>query len=188
MKANHGGEVLFTASVGTGCGTELLGSLGALAIIPLVAVVVNLFAGDKLPSELEGSTPWFLGAALLLGAITLWYYFHTRRHIEVRAAPHGVAIWLQGKEIVRSPFDMAYGYQRHKIQRGVPATSALMLGVITDGRCVISIVEEWGAIHGTPDWPQQWPKLPGDKHTKHVKILGTSKFLSRLIAEVERRG
>jgi len=179
------GEVLLTATVGSGCSAEVLGCLGALAIIPLVAVVVNLFAGDKLPPELEGSTPWFLGAALVLGAITLWYYFHIRSRVEVVRTRDGVAIRVQGDELVREPFRVAYGFERHKIKSGVPATTILVLRVIKDDRLVVSFSEEWGAIHGTPDWPQGWPKVQADAASKGFKILGVGKFLPRLLEQLD---
>jgi hypothetical protein len=89
---------------------------------------------------------------------------------------------LDGKELVRTPCELRYGFHRQVIERGLPATTHLMLGVVKHGRAVVVLHEEWGLAHGAPDWPEALPTLQGDEATLHVKVLGLGKFCPIVVA------
>jgi hypothetical protein len=163
-------------------GTGAFGCLVALAIIPLVAVVVNLIAGeDQLPDEIQGTTPWFLGAAVLFGGIAFWWYRKTRRRFELVETAKGLEVRVAGVTLVTTPVELAYGWEKQHIKAGLQIT-ILMLGIIKDGQCVLTLTEEWGAIHGEPEgWKQGWPSLPTGPFSQHYKAMG-----GRFVADLAR--
>jgi hypothetical protein len=181
---DQGGTVVASAWVGSGATPHALGCLVALAIIPAVAVGVNLVAGDQLPRELEGSTPYFVAAAVLLGAASAWVYLRSRKRAELVRTGDVLAIRVDGQELARSPFQLAYGYQVQKVHRA-PATTVLILGVIVDGRCAVSFIEEWGAAYAAPSWPNGWPALPGPA-ARSFRILAGRKFVTEIVDQAGR--
>jgi hypothetical protein len=177
--ASNEEEVVVSAWVGSGAASHAIGCLIALAVIPLVAVAVNLFSGDQLPRGLEGSTPHFAVAAGVFAVAALWFYRRSRKRAEVVRVGDGLAIRVDGQEIVRSPFELAYGYQKQKIAPRAPRTTVLILGVVVNGACAVSFIEEWGAAYGAPDWPEGWPQLSGTPRS--FRILGGRKFSTELV-------
>lgn len=155
-----------------------------LAVICLLAIIINLIAGeDKLPRGLEGSTPWFGAGLVLFGGLAAWAGWSSRIKIRVykgeqviiKVEDHAKPLLLEG------PFTLKYGYTRIKIPR-VPTTTCLLLGVYQGDKCVLSLREEWGTIHGTPDgWPSELPQL--DPAPFYDVMAG--KLLRRLVLVVK---
>ena len=152
------GEVLQGTWVSSGMGGEAIGCLGGLTCIPLVAVVVNLIAGeDQLPTAIQGTTPWFVGATLLFGALTFWLYRSKRKRAELVRTASGLAVRVGGQVLATAPVTLEYGWEKREIRRGVKITT-LVLRILKDGQGAVAFTEDWGMIHGEPEgWPARFP-------------------------------
>jgi hypothetical protein len=181
--SSNEGKVLVSTWMGTGWAQQGIGCLGALALIALVVVGANLVMRD-LPPEIEGTTPYFGAAAAAFGLLTLWAYRRSRKRVELRRTAEGLVLRVAGAIVAREPMQVLYGYQKQKLHRGPPLT-VLIAGVVVDGRCVASFTEQWGVIHGTPDWPDQWATLPSTPETIHLNVLGMGRVLTELVRQIE---
>jgi hypothetical protein len=163
---------------------HLMSFLLVLAIICLIAVVINLIAGeDKLPRGLEGSTPWFGAGLAFFGALGAWVGWTSRIKIHVYRGAE-VVIKVEDRKkplLLEGPFTLKYGYTRIKMPRA-PTMTCLLMGVYQADKCVLSLREEWGVIHGTPDgWPSELPQLDP---APFYDVMGR-RLMNRLISVVE---
>lgn len=149
-----GERALVTTSVQTPTASNATGCLGALALIPLVAAGVNLFAGDQIPRELEGTTPWFVLVGVLFGAVTLIVWNKNRRSLELIERDGELELRI-GDDVYRGPFTVDYAYLMERL-KGVPMCHlTLHVYRAEDDAHVVCLQETWGAIHGRPEgWVQ----------------------------------
>jgi hypothetical protein len=177
-------DLVFSGSLIRRGRVHLMSIFLVLAIICLLAIIINLIAGaDNLPRGLEGSTPWFGVGLAIFGALSAWVGWTSRIKMRVYKSAQ-LIIKVQDRVnplLLEGPFTLKYGYTRIKIPR-VPTTTCLLLGLYQGDKCVLSLREEWGTIHGTPDgWPSELPQL---EPAPFYDVMA-GKLLTRLVSIVE---
>ncbi len=168
---------------------EAIGCLGALALIPLVAVAVNLFVGEAgLPREVRGTTPWFGAAAVLFGAITAVVWAKTRVRLTVveRDGERYVEVYDSGAPLVlKGPFDVRYGWAWVPMPQ-VGRVPLLVVGLYEDDRLVLALSEQRGALYTPPpDWPQDYALGGGPAQAAYT--VGGMGFVPELVELARER-
>jgi hypothetical protein len=178
-------DLVFSGSLIKSGRVHLMSFFLVLAIICLIAIIINLATGtDNLPRGLEGSTPWFGAGLAFFGGLGAWVGWISRIKMRVY---QGARLIIKVEDRMKplrleGPFTVKYGYTRVKIPR-VPTTTCLLLGLYQKSKCVLSLKEEWGTLHGTPDgWPSELPQL--DPAPYYDVMAG--KLLTRLVSIVEK--
>lgn len=143
-------ETIAVYAVSTLEGGEVVGCLGGVVIVFLVAFVVSLVAGA--PPEIERWVWTFPVAAFLFGVPTGWLWHRRRRRLTI--ARQGVAIRVSvsgGGPTLTLPVVLS-GSQTTLHMRGVPIHH-VYLKLVDQNRQGIFLREVRGAIHGAEtDW------------------------------------
>lgn len=142
-------EILETYAVSTFKGGEVVGLLGALSLVFLVALVVSLVAGA--PPEIE---PWVWTFPVAAGVIAIpTAYLWQRRRRTLTIVRVGEAVHLGASGGVRLAFPLAMSGNQITIHmRGVPMHHVHLKLVDAKGNAIF-LREVRGAIHGpAADW------------------------------------
>lgn len=151
----------------------------ALAAALLLAAVLLVVVADlrgNAAGEAMGFLPYGVAFALLTG---LWFLL-ARRQLVLHQTDGGLSLQLDGRELARSPFEIRWGYSALGDYSGI----LLLVGVIVDDVCVVTIREYTGSSPEPAGWLSGLPDLPTNLSTVRVRTF-PRRFLVELVATIE---
>jgi hypothetical protein len=173
-------EELFTLSVSTAKGRELVGFIGALSILFWVALAVTIFAGA--PPEIE-AWAWTMPAlGVIFGALAWIIHARRRRALSIRRAGDAIELVIP-QENVTLDFPIAcHGSQTTIHVRGAPMYE-VYLQLVGKNRQAITLHETRGTIHG----PQErWFENDIDRSVSGAVFdVAGAGTLARIVARIE---
>ncbi|MCB9679148.1 MAG: hypothetical protein H6737_28860 [Alphaproteobacteria bacterium] len=156
------GETLLETQLHRPGTSQALGCIASIPIILAVFVGVNLWivlSGDRLPREIEGTTPYFVLATLITGAFAAWFWWRNRIRLTVveREGVKYVEIYDPAAPIVlQEPIEVVYGWNSFHMPRAGTMTM-LIVGLYQEGELRVSLTETWGSLYSPPHgWPSEF--------------------------------
>lgn len=157
-------RTVFEASVSRPSASTAVGVVAALAITAAVFLGINLWVGeDRLPRELEGTTPWFAAATAGLSAVTFGLWWRSRRRLRVVEVDGRQVLEIDDRPpvLIEGPFTIRTGWSKVAQPKG-PALTQLHVVFVDGDRVPLVLTEFWGAIYGAPPWPQEVLAVQGE--------------------------
>ena len=179
-------RVLVETAVQSHWASQGVGCLGALALIPLVALVVAFFMGiGNGPRGIEEVLPWLGVATVVFGSATAWVWFRSKKELRLTVGDDDVLhLTIDGHRTV-GPLRCEYGYLVERI-KGIPMCHLTLHVYDAEGKHVCSLGESWGAIHGKPGgWPHDIIPPRGAPGPAWVAAKG--RFVLDVQREIEAR-
>jgi hypothetical protein len=138
-------EELFTLSISTAKGRELVGVIGALSIVFWVALAVTIFSGA--PPEIEAWAWTMPTLGVIFGAIAYGVHLRRRRALSIRRVGDAIELVIF-RENVTLEFPLTpHGSQSTVHVRGAPMYE-VYLQLVGKNRQAITLHETRGTIHG----------------------------------------
>lgn len=156
-------RTLVESMVVSSAASSRLTALVGLAVLAGIALAANLAAGDAVPQELDGATPYFAAATGALGTLAVVVWYRARVSLKLDVREDGTLELLVGSLRARGPFFVEYGFVTDRVNRLPIFHLTLHVYAREGGRHVGVFQETWGAARGAPtNWPERpvLPRLP----------------------------
>lgn len=167
-------------------GSTVMGLLIGVALIGGVVAGVTLAMGDRAPRGADVAAYVGLGVMIVSGVLA-WLSFQ-RSRAKVRVGWNGDAVVMEiegphGAASHTGPFKVARGWMREAIATGhgsVPTKVVMCAVLAPDGRALLYLREQLGAIHSVPTgWPERIVRVQSCEHV-YTSSLGRLE-LDRLV-------
>lgn len=157
---------------------------GTGALLNLVALGVNLWAGESLPRGLEGSSPIFASLILVFLALTWWLVRKLRFRVTVERREDDLVLRVEDPN---GPLELLNPQVRSghvRLPNGSPIASLeLRAGFFVGESCPLWLESGWGAANPLPSgWTEGLDVLP---HQHRYRCLW-GKSLPPLVDELRR--
>lgn len=167
-------------------GSTVMGILIGIAMIGAVIAGVTFFMGERAPDGVWIAAYAGLGAAVLFGVLAWLSYQRSRARVRVGWSGEALVMEIegpQGSARYTGPFKVARGWMRDVIATGhgtVPMKVVMCAVLAPDGRALLYLREQLGAIHSVPyGWPERIVRVASCEHL-YTNSLGRLE-LDRLV-------
>ena len=177
-------ETTFTLKVSTAKGRNLVGFLGAMAILFALMAGITIYMGAQAPREIVGWGPLFLVPCVAFAAVAL--AIHARRGRTLRVVRDDGRLRLQvAEENIDLPGPLSCRGRQVTVRiKGIPVYHVYLQVIGSDGNAIL-LLETRGAIHGAlEDWPQD---SLGEAHTVLELDVGGAGQLRALRGHIARQ-
>ena len=150
-------DLIYTCKVLRKDTSNWVGFLGAIPVIFLVMIIVNLFIGEnKLPSFFKDTNSYFFIGLVISGVAVAYVYFKGQLDLEIYKSSTGISIEVLDNKlitplIVQSPFTMSkQWYEKETGQRGVKMKELVLTIIDRNNQPALTIISVLGALHDAP--------------------------------------